>query len=106
MIEMKYVVIVRDGKDGSQHGFIDHAYVVLANSSEEALFKVATFVHNLPKRYRFSFASRIEVTHAQDLTFAAKALGAKQVRLLKHCHSGDAVPMKEVVGYASVTVEL
>ncbi|TMA12054.1 MAG: AmmeMemoRadiSam system protein B [Deltaproteobacteria bacterium] len=38
--------------------------------------------------------------------FAAKALGAKQVRLLKHCHSGDAVPMKEVVGYASVTVEL
>lgn len=37
--------------------------------------------------------------------FAAKVLGAKQARLLKHCHSGDAVPMKEVVGYASVAVE-
>ncbi len=37
--------------------------------------------------------------------FAAKALGATQARLLKHCHSGDAVPMKEVVGYASVAVE-
>lgn len=36
--------------------------------------------------------------------FAAKALGAKQARLLKHCHSGDAVPMREVVGYASVAV--
>ncbi len=38
--------------------------------------------------------------------FAAKALGAKQARLLKHCHSGDVVPMREVVGYASVVVEL
>jgi MEMO1 family protein len=38
--------------------------------------------------------------------FAAKALGAERARLLKHCHSGDAVPMKEVVGYASVAVEL
>ena len=38
--------------------------------------------------------------------FAAKALGAKQARLLKHCHSGDVVPMREVVGYASVAVEL
>ncbi|MGH7768029.1 MAG: AmmeMemoRadiSam system protein B [Candidatus Binatia bacterium] len=37
--------------------------------------------------------------------FAANALGAKQARLLKHCHSGDAMPMKEVVGYASVAVE-
>ncbi len=37
--------------------------------------------------------------------FAAKALGAKQARLLKHCHSGDVVPMREVVGYASVAVE-
>src|SRR5713226_57188 len=37
--------------------------------------------------------------------FAARALGAKRVRLLKHCHSGDAMPMKEVVGYASVAVE-
>ncbi|MFQ5850931.1 MAG: AmmeMemoRadiSam system protein B [Candidatus Binatia bacterium] len=40
------------------------------------------------------------------LLFAAKALGARQARLLRHCHSGDAVPMKEVVGYASVAVEL
>lgn len=37
--------------------------------------------------------------------FAAKALGAAYARLLKHCHSGDAVPMREVVGYASVAVE-
>jgi AmmeMemoRadiSam system protein B len=37
--------------------------------------------------------------------FAANALGARQARLLKHCHSGDAVPMSEVVGYASVAVE-
>lgn len=37
--------------------------------------------------------------------FAAKVLGARHVRLLKHCHSGDAVPMREVVGYASVAVE-
>lgn len=37
--------------------------------------------------------------------FAAKALGASRASLLKHCHSGDAVPMKEVVGYASVAVE-
>lgn len=37
--------------------------------------------------------------------FAAKALGSKQARLLKHCHSGDVVPMRGVVGYASVAVE-
>lgn len=37
--------------------------------------------------------------------FAANALGAKKARLLKHCHSGDVVPMREVVGYASVAVE-
>lgn len=38
--------------------------------------------------------------------FAANALGAAKAELLKHCHSGDAMPMKEVVGYASVAVEL
>ncbi len=38
--------------------------------------------------------------------FAAKALGANYARLLKHCHSGDVVPMSEVVGYASVAVGL
>lgn len=38
--------------------------------------------------------------------FAAAALGAKQSRLLKHCHSGDARPMREVVGYASVAIEV
>jgi len=37
--------------------------------------------------------------------FAAKELGARQAHLLKHCHSGDVVPMREVVGYASVAVE-
>jgi MEMO1 family protein len=38
--------------------------------------------------------------------FAAQALGAHEARLLKHCHSGDAVPAEEVVGYASVIVNL
>jgi AmmeMemoRadiSam system protein B len=36
---------------------------------------------------------------------AARTLGAKRARLLKHCHSGDVAPMPEVVGYASVAVE-
>ena len=40
------------------------------------------------------------------LLFAAKALGVTEARLLKHCHSGDAVRMREVVGYASVAIEL
>jgi AmmeMemoRadiSam system protein B len=40
------------------------------------------------------------------LLFAANALSARSARLLKHCHSGDVVPMGEVVGYASVAVEL
>lgn len=40
------------------------------------------------------------------ILFAAKALGARQARLLKHCHSGDVIPMREVVGYASVAFEL
>jgi len=37
---------------------------------------------------------------------AAKTLGATRARLLKHCHSGDVSPMRKVVGYASVAVEL
>jgi AmmeMemoRadiSam system protein B len=37
--------------------------------------------------------------------FAAQTLGARQARLLKHCHSGDVVPLREVVGYGSVAVE-
>jgi AmmeMemoRadiSam system protein B len=40
------------------------------------------------------------------LLFAANALGASRARLLKHCHSGDAKPMPQVVGYASVAVDL
>ena len=40
------------------------------------------------------------------MLFAAKALGINRVNLLKHCHSGDARPMSEVVGYASVALEL
>jgi MEMO1 family protein len=40
------------------------------------------------------------------LLFAAKILGAKQASLLKHCHSGETAPMRRVVGYASVAVEL
>lgn len=40
------------------------------------------------------------------LLFAAKVLGAKRASLLKHCHSGEATPMRRVVGYSSVAVEL
>lgn len=40
------------------------------------------------------------------LLFAANCLGVKRARLLKHCHSGDVTPMRKVVGYASVAVEL
>lgn len=58
----------------------------------------------------------IETVELEDITmcgiiptavmlFAARALGTGKARLLKHCHSGDAVPMREVVGYASVAVE-
>jgi len=39
------------------------------------------------------------------LLFAANALGLNQACLLKHCHSGDVVPMRKVVGYASVALE-
>jgi AmmeMemoRadiSam system protein B len=40
------------------------------------------------------------------LLFAGNALAVKRAHLLKHCHSGDAVPMRKVVGYASVALEL
>jgi len=40
------------------------------------------------------------------MLFAAAALGVKRVRLLKHCHSGDVSPMRKVVGYASVAMEI
>jgi len=40
------------------------------------------------------------------MLYAAKELGARHVRLLKHCHSGDVSPMGKVVGYASVALEL
>ena len=40
------------------------------------------------------------------MLFAANALGVKRARLLKHCHSGDVSPMRKVVGYASVALEL
>ena len=39
------------------------------------------------------------------LLSAANVLGAKAC-LLKHCHSGDVAPMRKVVGYASVALEL
>jgi AmmeMemoRadiSam system protein B len=38
------------------------------------------------------------------MLFAAKTIGARTARLLKHCHSGDVSPMSEVVGYASVAL--
>ena len=37
---------------------------------------------------------------------AANALGIKRARLLKHCHSGQVTSMRNVVGYASVAIEL
>jgi len=40
------------------------------------------------------------------MLFAAATLGAKRARLLKHCHSGDVSPMRKVVGYASVAMEI
>jgi AmmeMemoRadiSam system protein B len=38
------------------------------------------------------------------MLFAVNALGAKDAALLKHCHSGDVTPMRQVVGYASVAI--
>jgi AmmeMemoRadiSam system protein B len=38
------------------------------------------------------------------MLFAAMALGVKRTVLLKHCHSGDITPMRQVVGYASVAL--
>jgi AmmeMemoRadiSam system protein B len=40
------------------------------------------------------------------MLYAAKTLGATGARLLQHCHSGDVSPMRKVVGYASVAIEL
>ena len=40
------------------------------------------------------------------MLFAANLLDVKQACLLKHCHSGDVTPMRKVVGYASVALEL
>ena len=40
------------------------------------------------------------------LLFAANLLDVRLARLLKHCHSGDITPMRKVVGYASVALEL
>ena len=40
------------------------------------------------------------------LLFAANALGVKRADLLMHCDSGDVTPMRKVVGYASVALEL
>lgn len=39
------------------------------------------------------------------LLYAAKALGANQTELLKHCHSGHVTPMRQVVGYASIALQ-
>jgi MEMO1 family protein len=46
------------------------------------------------------------VVPAAVLLFAGQALKARGARLLKHCHSGDVAPMRQVVGYASVAVEV
>ncbi len=39
------------------------------------------------------------------MLYAVNQLGVTDVRLLKHCHSGDVTPMRKVVGYASVIFE-
>jgi hypothetical protein len=36
---------------------------------------------------------------------SAQSLGATRAKLLQHCHSGNVVPMRKVVGYASVAIE-
>jgi len=46
------------------------------------------------------------VLPAAAMLFAVRELGARNARLLKHCHSGDVAPMENVVGYASVAIEL
>jgi hypothetical protein len=59
----------------------------------------------------------LQITEAKNITMcgviptavmlhAANALGVKRATLLKHCHSGDVAPMRQVVGYASVALEL
>jgi AmmeMemoRadiSam system protein B len=40
------------------------------------------------------------------MLYAVAGLGAKRTSLLKHYHSGHVSPMKEVVGYASVAVQI
>ena len=39
------------------------------------------------------------------MLFAVNAMGARRARLLNHCHSGDVMPMRQVVGYAAVAIE-
>jgi AmmeMemoRadiSam system protein B len=39
------------------------------------------------------------------MLFAVNAMGAQRARLLNHCHSGDIIPMRKVVGYAAVAIE-
>ena len=39
------------------------------------------------------------------MLFAVNAMGAQRARLLSHCHSGDVIPMRKVVGYAAVAIE-
>jgi AmmeMemoRadiSam system protein B len=62
-------------------------------------------------------AGLFEVVHEKRITmcgllptvvmlYAARALGATRGRLLKHYHSGDIAAMRNVVGYASVAIEL
>jgi len=46
------------------------------------------------------------VLPAAVMLFAARELGASRARLLKHCHSGEVTPMRKVVGYASVAINL
>jgi AmmeMemoRadiSam system protein B len=45
------------------------------------------------------------VIPATIMLFAVNAMGARRARLLKHYHSGNVMPMRKVVGYASIAIE-
>ncbi|TLZ49517.1 MAG: hypothetical protein E6K18_08005 [Methanobacteriota archaeon] len=75
---MKWVVTVRDGHAGKSTGYLDHVYMVSAESDADALFKVAIFLKKLPHRYKFGVSS-IRIDNADDLEYVAKALGVKGI---------------------------
>jgi AmmeMemoRadiSam system protein B len=45
------------------------------------------------------------VIPAAIMLFAVNAMGAQRAKLVQHYHSGNVMPMRKVVGYASVAIE-